>query len=228
MWLLYEMPYRGIYGSEAFNVRISWNLLTLFGLALLLAGMMTMEQTSTGFRQLLHASPCGRNAMLCRKYILSGAVTLLLWTVPTLLEIRALLAGIDPATLAAPVQSLSFLGEFHFLVSIRGFLIGIYLARLLALLACACVVLFLSTLFRRLEIAYLVACAVLVLPTVLWSYLNLAPFQFLSVARVTDMIGIITEQQGQVGGRPLGWIVLILVGTVCAFQTVRCWNRAYG
>lgn len=228
MWLLYEMPYRGIYGSEASSVRITWNLLTLFALALLLAGVMAMEQTSTGLLQLLHASPHGRNAMLRRKFILSGAVILLLWAVPTILEIRTLLAGIDPATLAAPVQSLSFLGEFPVLVSVRGFLIGIYLARLLALLACACAVLFLSSLFHRVELACLAACAILVLPTVLWSYLNLAPFRFLSAARVTDMIGIVTEQQGQVGDGLFGLLVFMLIGAVCIFQTVRRWNRAYG
>lgn len=221
MWLLYEMPYRGIYGPEASNVRIVWNLLALFALALLLAGMMTMEQTSTGLQQLLHASPRGRNAVLRRKFILSVCVVVILWVVPTVLEIRTLLAGIDSATLAAPVQSLPFLGEFPVLVSIRGFLIGIYLARLLALLACACVVLFLSGLFRRMESAYLAACAILVLPTVLWSYLELSPFRLLSAARVTDMIGIIAEQQGQVEGGLFGLIVFMLIGAVCGFQTVR-------
>ena len=185
-----------------------------------------MEQTSTGLQQLLHASPRGRNTVFCRKFILSGVVIILLWAVPTILEIRTLMAGIAPATLAAPVQSLSFLGEFPVPVSIRGFLIGIYLARLLALLACACAVLFLSILFHRMEAACLVVCAVLILPTVLWSYLKLAPFRFLSAARVTDMIGIITQQQGQVGDGLLDLIVFMLIGTVCMFQTARCWNRA--
>ena len=227
MWLLYEMPYRGIYGSEASRVRTGWNLLTLFALALLLAGVMTMERTSAGLSQLLHAAPQGRGAVLCRKLALSGAATLLLWAVPTVLELKTLLAGIDPATLAAPVQSLSLLGEFPVLVSIRGFLIGMYLARLLTLLACACVVLFLSGLFRRLETACLAACAVLALPTVLWSYLDIAPFRFLSAARMTDMIGLITEQQGQAEGGLWGLSVLTLIGVVCTVQTVRCWNRAY-
>lgn len=219
------MPYRGIYGSEASRVRIGWNLLTLFALALLLAGVMAMERTSTGLLQLLHASPRGRGAVLCRKLVLSGAAVLLLWAVPTILELRTLLAGIDSATLAAPVQSLSFLGEFPVPVSIRGFLIGVYLARLLALLACACAVLFLSGLFRRLETACPAACAVLVLPTVLWNYLDIAPFRFLSASRVTDMIGLITERQGQAGGGLWGLSVLMLIGVVCMVQAVRCWNQ---
>lgn len=227
MWLLYEMPYRGIYGAGASHVRTGWNLLALFALALLLSGVLAMERSSAGLLQLLHASPRGRGGVLRRKLVLSGVAVLLLWAVPTVLELRTLLAGIDPATLAAPVQSLSFLGEFPALVSIRGFLIGMYLARLLALLACACAVLFLSGLFRRVETACLAACAVLVLPTVLWSYLDIVPFRFLSAARVTDMIGLITEQQGQGGGGFLGLSVLMLIGVVCMVQMVRCWDRAY-
>lgn len=223
LWLLDDVPYQDIYGNEASSLRIRWNVLVLFALSLLLEGSMAADQTAGGLKHLLRAGAKGRAALLFRKYLLTGCGVVLLWAAPTVMEWKVLMSSVDPVTLDAPVQSVRFLVQFPLPISIGQFLMGLYLFRLLALLALGCIVLFLSSLFHRPEGAYVAACAALVIPMALWSWLGLEPLRFLSAARATDLIGLLTEHQGQptVAVAVLG--ALLIVGITCCFATWRRW-----
>ena len=224
LWLLDDVPYRNIYGPEASSLRMRWNVLALFALSLLLAGSMAVEQTAGGLRHLLRAGAMGRGALLGRKYLLAGGGVVLLWAVPTVMELKTLLSSVDPATLAAPVQSVTFLDGFPLHVSIGLFLAGLYLFRLLALLALGCGVLFLSSLFHRQEGAYVAACGVLVVPTVLWVWLGLEPLRFLSAARATDLVGLLAEDRGQPTAAIAVTAAVLALGAVCGCATWRRWQ----
>ncbi len=223
LWLLDETPYQSIYGPEASPLRLRWNVLVLFALSLLLAGTMAADQAA-GLRSLLRAGGGGRGALLLRKYLLAGCGVFLLWAVPTAMELKTLMASADPASLAAPVQSLAFLEEFPLPVSIGLFLAGLYLLRLLILLALGCGVLFLSSLFRRPEPAYVTACAALVVPTVLWTWLGVGPLKFLSVGRAADLIGLLTERQGQPAAAMVVTAALLALGAICCYAAWRRWQ----
>lgn len=224
LWLLDDAPYQGIYGNEASSLRIRWNVLVLFALSLLLAGSMAADQTAGGLRHLLRAGAKGRAALLLRKYLLTGCGVVLLWAAPTAMEWKVLMSSVDPVTLDAPVQSVRFLVQFPLPISIGQFLMGLYLFRLLALLALGCIVLFLSSLFHRPEGAYVAACAALVIPTALWSWLGLEPLRFLSAARATDLIGLLTERQGQPTVAIAVTAALLLLGAASCFATWRGWQ----
>lgn len=225
LWLLDELPFRNIYGSEADGIRISLNLLTLLILSLLLAGFISMEQTSTGLQHIIHASPRGRMSLLGRKYVLAAVSTVLLWAVPTFFEIKTLLSSIDHATLSAPIQSLTFLEKFTWTIPIGTYLAILYLGRLLSLLSCAFITLWLSSLSRKPQYACLIVCVILVVPTLLWNYLNMDLLRSLSVARLTDMEALIASHVGEPQSAIFSVCILFILGAACAALTFRRWRK---
>lgn len=223
--VLYEVPFQQIYGDCAMKNRVEWNLLVVFAMALLLSGIMTMEQTTAGQQQLLRATPKGRTALMARKYIILGLVVVSLWGISSARELHAFLIGVDTELLSVPIQSLTFLTRFPLQISIAGFLGIIYLGRLLILLCVGAGIMFFSSLFHRTEGSYLSVCLLLVVPTALWIYLDIDFMQWTSIARITDFVGLFTNMNGDVVLASACMGLMPIMACICMTCMVRRWNR---
>lgn len=189
-YLIEESAYEGTYGSEAGSNQDQAALTAMLTITLLLAGSFAYE-TQSGMNALLASTLRGRKELLQKKIGLAAILTTFVWAIPNGLEIYTFLGVCDHSTFAAPVQNLSMLESFPVLCSIGSFLIGVYLFRWLALFTCAMVTMWISSLMKRLETAYIAACAMVILPSVLYLYLGLEPLKYISLAlpvKVTPLL----------------------------------------
>lgn len=197
LWLLCETPFQEVWGVDAQNNRIEWNLLVLFALALLIPGVITTEQSTDSLQKLIRATPRGRGILLRRKFLLTILTSTAVWLIPNLLELQKLLTGgMEFTTLNAPVQSLTFLIDFPFPLSIRSFMLVLYLFRWTVLTGVAVMILCLSALACKHEQAVLLSLAVFVLPGILWQYLNLNVARGVSVVRLSDFLSLLLDNCG--------------------------------
>lgn len=199
LWLLCETPYREVLGADAQDNRAEWNLLVLVALALIVPGIVTAEQSAEGLRKLTHATLRGRSVLLRQKFFLTVLVSTAAWLLPTMLEAHQLFSGdVNPATLDAPVQSLSFLIDFPVVLSIRTFLLLLWLFRWTVLTGFAFLVLSLSSLVCKQEHSVLLALAVFALPSVLWQYLDLDVARVFSAVLLSDFIPLLIIKRGSI------------------------------
>ena len=113
---------------------------------------------------------------------MAAILTTIVWAVSYGLEIHAFLGICDTETFVASVQNLSMLESFPIRCSIGVFLVGLYLFRWLALFTCAMLTMLISSFVKRMETAYIGTCALVLLPSVLYLYLELEPLKYLSLA----------------------------------------------
>ncbi|MCD8146891.1 MAG: hypothetical protein LUD84_06400, partial [Clostridiales bacterium] len=99
-------------------------------------------------------------------------------------------------TLAAAVQNLSILEDFGIVCSIKAFLIGLYLLRLLALFACAMLTMLVSAFMKRMDISYIAACGVILLPSALYLYMGLEPLRYLALVLPVEAMPMLTDSKG--------------------------------
>ena len=180
-WLIEESTYKGTYGNEARVNQQSAALVAMLTVVLLLAGTMAYE-TQSGMNYLLASTQRGRKSLFRRKVGMAAILTTIVWAVSYGLEIHAFLGICDTETFVASVQNLSMLESFPIRCSIGVFLVGLYLFRWLALFTCAMLTMLISSFVKRMETAYIGTCALVLLPSVLYLYLELEPLKYLSLA----------------------------------------------
>ena len=193
-WLIEESPYKGTYGDEARSNQNKAALVAMLTITLLLAGSMAYEAQS-GMNYLLASTQRGRKSLLRRKIGMAAILTTVVWAVTYGLEFHAFLGICDTSTFAAQIQNLSILQDFPTRCSIVTFLVGLYLFRWLALFACAMLTMLVSSLVKRMETAYIACCALVLLPSVLYLYVGLAPLRYLSLGHAVAAMPIL--QTGQ-------------------------------
>lgn len=188
-YLIEESPYKGTYGDEARPNQNKVALVAMLTITLLLAGSMAYE-TQSGMNYLLASTQRGRKSLLRRKIGMAAILTTIVWAVTYGLEFHAFLGVCDADTFAASVQNLSMVEDFPISCSIGVFLSGLYLLRWLALFACAMLTMVVSSLMKRLETAYIGSCTVILLPSVLYLYLGLAPLKYVSLTLLVEFMPI--------------------------------------
>lgn len=215
-WLIEESSYKGTYGQEARANQQSTALVAMLTITLLLAGSFVYE-TQSGMNCLLASTLRGRKKLLRRKIGLAAILTTGAWAVTYGLELHAFLGICETSTLAAPVQNLSMLTNVPIVCSIRIFLIGLYLFRWLALFTCAMLTMLLSSYMKRMETAYIAACGVMLLPSVLYLYVGLEPLKYLSLALPVEGMPLLTENNG--GNIAIMCIFLLLIALtgICGY-----------
>lgn len=216
-WLIDEMPFESVYGVSAQKNQHNAAVIAVLALTLLLAGSMVYERRSN-MTFLSGSTLRGRGALLSRKILLSVTTAATVWAIVYGRELYILLTKFNITEWNIAVQNLSMLTEFPLHYSIRGWLIFLYAYRLLVLLCGAMIVLLISALAKRMEIAYAAACGVTLLPSLLYAYMGiqiLKPFAYIvGVEGVPLLLG----ENGGVSQLLMWGVVLIaMAGAVYAW-----------
>ena len=198
-WLIDETPFESVYGSRAQGNQQQVALIAVLALALLLAGSMAYERQS-GMTFLLNSTARGRGVLIRRKLLLSAVQTLFVWLTVYGMEVYQLLTSFDIPAWEAPAKNLSLLDAFPLNCSITAWLILLYVWRYLALFCCAILTLLLSSRVKRTEIAYIAACAVLLVPSLLSAYMGIEVFRPLSVILPVEAMPVLLENNGGMTG----------------------------
>ena len=180
-YLIAEAPFESVYGKTAESNRQSAAMLALLILGLLLSGCMTYEKQS-GITGLTASTVKGRGVLLTHKILLAAVCATLVWAVVYGLELRAVLMICDTKTLSASAANLALLQNLPLSCKISTALIFLYGFRLLTLFCAAMLSLLVSSSIKRMEAAYIAVCAVMLLPSLLYSYMGLAPMKYLSLS----------------------------------------------
>ncbi len=208
-WLVDETPFESVYGARAEANQQKAALVAVLALTLLLAGSMAYERQS-GMTYLLRSTARGRGALVLRKLLLAAGMTTLVWAVVYGMEVYALLSGFDNPAWSAPAKNLSMLTAFPLNCSITAWLVMLYVYRWLSLFCCAVLVLLISSLLRRLEVAYIAASAVTLVPSVLSTYVGIAALRPLSVTLPVSAMPLILSANGGLTRAGLAALVLLL------------------
>lgn len=182
-------------------------MLALLILGLLLAGCMTYEKQS-GITGLAASAVKGRRVLLARKILLAAGCATLVWSVVYGLELRAFLMICDTKMLSASAENLALLRNLPLSCKSGTALVFLYGFRLLTLFCAAMLLLLVSSCMKRMEAAYIAVCAVMLLPSLLYSYMELAPMKYLSLSVPISAMPLLQSENA---------IANVCIVTVCLF-----------
>ena len=217
-WLINETPFESVYGTAAQNNQHRAAVVAVLALTLLLVGSIVYEQRSN-MTFLSSSTVRGRGVLLSRKILLSVIVSAAGWAVVYGRELYVLITKFDISEWDIAVQNLSMLSEFPIHCSIRGFLIFLYAYRLLVLICGAMIVLLISSLVKRPELAYVAACGVMLLPSVLYAYMGVRLLKPLAFIVGVEGMPLLLGENGGVSQILLWSVVLTAIaGIVGAYM----------
>lgn len=154
------------YGDTAKNrQRLNVTVAILF-VIFLTGGMMSYEKQS-GVVPLLRSLKQGRRGMLMRKLILTAILTLFAFGAVYVREIMEVIENCNRSVLKAPVQNIEELKDFPVVISVRGYMILLYVMRYLMLYVSSLVVLLISEKTPNPRVSYLTAAGILCFPALL-------------------------------------------------------------
>lgn len=214
-WLIDETPFESVYGTVAQNNQHRAAIIAVLAMTLLLAGSMVYERRSN-MTFLLGSTIRGRGVLLSRKIFLSMIVSSSIWAVIYGWELCILITKFDIREWDVSAQNLSMLSEFPIHCSIRGWLIILYAYRLLALICGVMIVLLISALVKRMELAYVAACGVMLLPSVLYAYMGVQLIKPLAYIIGVDAMPLLLSENGRVL-QLLVWSVGLIIIACSAF-----------
>ena len=222
-WLIDETPFESVYGGYAEDNQQKAALVAVLALTLLLAGSMTYERQS-GMTYLLRSTARGRGALILRKLLLAAAMTTLVWAVVYGMEVYTLLTAFEIPAFPAPAKNLSMLTAFPLTCSVTLWLALLYAYRWLSLFCGAILVLLISGLLRRLEVAYIAASAVTLIPSVLYVYMGIGALRPLSLTLPVAAMPLILSAGGALTDAVLALAALLTtaaVSTACVSVQAR-------
>ena len=207
-WLIDETPFESVYGIRAEANQQQAALVAVLALTLLLAGSMAYERQS-GMTFLLKSTARGRGALILRKLLLAAVTTTLVWGVVYGMEIYTLLSAFDIPAWSAPARNLSILAEFPLNCSITGWLVMLYAYRWLCLCCGAIIVLMISSRVKRIEVAYIAASGVMLIPSLLYAYMGIEVLRPLAIILPVEAMPLLTSVSGATS-MVLLWIVSLM------------------
>ena len=181
LWLIAQEPYAALLGNtENYQKKIA--VLLIFSLTAALSGVFSAEREAQ-MTSLIRGSLRGRAGLWSAKLGAAGVVTVLIWFVFELGELKLLLSEYSMPALSAPLQSFDGFADLPYRTTLGAGLAACLLLRLLWMLSAAGVILVISSLCRRTSAAFLAGCACLVLPACL-SYMGLGGIGRFSAAEL--------------------------------------------
>ena len=176
---------------------------------------------------LLSSTIRGRGELLSRKILLAFTVSAAVWAIVYGRELYILITKFDFREWDIAVQNMSMMSEFPIHCSIRGWLVILYAYRLLTLIGGAMIVLMISALVKRMELACVAACGVVLLPSVLYAYMGIKQLKPLAYITGVEAMPLFLDENGGVSQLLLWGVMLIVIAiTVCAWFFVTA-NRLY-
>lgn len=223
-WLIDETPFESVYGIAAQNNQHRAAVIAVLALILMLAGSMVYERRSN-MTFLSSSTFRGRSILLSRKILLSVIISAAVWAVVYGQELYVLITKFDIRAWDIAVQNLSMLSEFPISCSIRGFLIILYVYRLFVLVCGAMIVLLISSLVKRIELAYVVACGAMLLPSVLYAYMGVRLLKPLAYIVGVEAMPLLLVENGRVSQLMLWGVVLIVVASAAGAYMFTVTNK---
>lgn len=225
-WLIDDTPFESVYGVAAQSNQHRAAVVSVLALSLLLAGSVAYEHRSN-MTLLLSSTIRGRGELLSRKILLAFTVSAVVWAIVYGRELYILITKFDFREWDIAVQNLSMTSEFPIHCSIRGWLVILYAYRLLTLIGGAMIVLMISALVKRMELACVAACGVMLLPSVLYAYMGIKQLKPLAYIIGVEVMPLFLDENGGVSQLLLWGVMLIVIAiTVCAWLFVTA-NRLY-
>lgn len=145
-WIVYEKPYRilwtenGIYKGQGYGDQEFEALCNLLLVIFLVSGIFSYDKMC-GIQPVIRCSEKGRVKLFLIRIGITSLICLVTSTVTTVLRLLEINENYPIYSLAAPVQSLRFMGDFPLEISIGGFLAFVCFIRVFLLLAEAMAVL---------------------------------------------------------------------------------------
>lgn len=220
-WLIEQTPFESVFGSAAQSNQHKAAVIAVLALTLLLAGNMAYERQS-GMTFLLGATPKGRGALLIRKIIVAVLAATVVWAIVYGMELYTLLSSFSIQAWDVPVQNLSMMTEFPILCSIKEWFAILYGYRLFALLCGAILILLVSSCVKRMEIAYIAACGIMLVPSLLYAYVGIEIFRPLAYITSVEAVPLLTRANGAITQFFLWGVALaVMAGTIVHIHAKR-------
>lgn len=167
MWIVDEIPFLNIYGSNAWRLQRKNGLLAMIFLVACLSPLFACEQQGD-IRKLLRSTPGGRNRLFRAKYAVALSVTALVWLQVFGQEWRAAAELLGEPVLSAPCGSIGLLKGFPMMV--RTFLVLLYISKGLCLLIPMHLCVFIGERCAGFEKAFLISGVTLLIPAAAYSF----------------------------------------------------------
>lgn len=196
-WLIEQTPFESVFGTVAQSNQHKAAVVAVLALTLLLAGSMAYERQS-GMTFLLGATPRGRGTLLIRKIIMAALAATVVWAIVYGMELYTLLSNFSIRAWDVPVQNLSMMTEFPILCSIKEWVVILYGYRLFALFCGAILILLVSSCVKRMEIAYIAACGIMLVPSLLYAYVDIEIFRPLAYIISVEAVPLLTCANGAI------------------------------
>lgn len=215
-WLLYETPYERVYGDNTQNNQQKAAMIAVLCLSLLLAGIFAYEK-QCGTDMLITSSVNGRKKLLLRKFGICSISSVIVWAVIYGTELYNLSTVCTPATLSAPIQSLSMFEKFPIPCSITGFLIMLYMFRLLMLCCVGCIVMFISSKQKRVSTSYVASVGVVVIPAAIYYFIGITPLKIVSTTIPVSATSLLLNEQGAISGIAIVGMIMMGIALLCSY-----------
>ena len=217
-WLINETPFESVYGTAAQNNQHRAAIVAVIALTLLMGGGMAYEKHSN-MTCLSSSTIRGRGVLLSWKMLLSVILSAAVWAVVYGRELYVLITKFDFLELNIAVQNLSMLTKFPIHCSIRGWLIILYVYRLLVLICGAIIVMLISSHVRRMELAYIAASGIMLLPSVLYAYMGVRLLKPLAYIVGVESMPLLLDENGGIAQLMLwGVVLLVIAGAASAYM----------
>lgn len=209
-WLIEQTPFESVYGTAAESNQHQAAFAAVLALTLLLAGSMAHERQSS-MTFLLGSTPRGREALLIRKIIVAALTATLVWATTYGMELYALISNFFIQTWNVPIQNLSMMTQFPILCSIKEWLVILYGYRLLVLFCGAILVLLVSNCVKRVEIAYIAGCGIMLIPSLLYAYVGIEVFRPLAYIMSVEAVPLLVHANGAITQFVLWGVTLTII-----------------
>ncbi len=213
-WLVDEIPFESVYGARAQYERRTAALTAVLALTLILAANVTYERQS-GMQKLLSASARGRGTLIERKLATAAIAAAAVWLLVYGAELRTFMCDFTVTAWDAPVQCVAMMQKFPFHITVRVWLVLLYLYRYVCLYCVSVVVLAVSSFASRTEAAYVAACALTVIPSLLYAYMNVDVLAPISLIVPVEAMSLLTDAGGAVSAL-LAWSAALAAVTAVA------------
>ncbi len=215
-WLINPRGYEYLLAEKSYSTHRKLATIAIFSLIILLNGIFSEEKRS-GAINLIRSAEKGRTYLFHRKILTSITITILVWIIVYGTELYNAHHFMGLSSLGAPIQSLPFLNTIPVSMSLRAFLIGLSLLRLLFLLSVSFILCFISLLAEN---DILPAILILLTPSLLY-IIGISPLSHISlivpIGFMEILLGTDTYAEFILSG------ILLLSGVKCLQATKRKW-----
>ena len=150
------------------------------------------------------------------------------WATVYGMELYALVSNFSIQTWNVPVQNLSMMARFPILCSIKEWLVILYGYRLLVLFCGAVLVLFMSSFVKRVEIAYIVSCGIMLIPSLLYAYVGIELFRPLAYITSVEAAPLLNRANGTITQFLLWGVALTVIAGLASMWLLVSNNMVKG